>query len=88
LQENRKLRAARGDGLGDYARYPLLGLNLPFTAKQVTAIYRKLAKVYHADAGGADRQMQLLNAKRDRALIEATEVAANVNRGTSPMVAA
>jgi hypothetical protein len=73
LQQELTALKAAGAGLNGYSRFPLLGFDPPFTVKQITSRYRQLAKVYHVDAGGADQQMTLLNAERDKALKEATE---------------
>jgi hypothetical protein len=64
---------AKSSGLVGYAKYPLLGLDPPFTADTVRRRHRQAAKGYHPDQGGSDQQMQLLNGERDKALKEAAQ---------------
>jgi hypothetical protein len=63
---------AAKDSPDGYAEFPFLGLDTPFTERQVNDAYRQAAKAYHADAGGSDEQMQRLNKERDAALKKAT----------------
>jgi hypothetical protein len=75
---------AGGAGLNGYPAFPLLGLDQPFTSREVTAAHRQAAKAYHPDVGGSDRQMQLLNAERQAAQRVAQPARARRGTPTTP----
>jgi hypothetical protein len=80
-QENLVLRQeiealkARASELNGYAKYPLLGLDPPFSIRTVNRHYRQASKGYHPDGGGFVDQMQRLNDERGAALKEASDPA-------------